>query len=90
MSETPLDFAAGDRYEIVDSDGDYVYVERADEPDRGAFISSASTGAYVTKDYAPRLAQAILDAAGVKFSVVANGWQEPGPPPGVPSTEQPY
>ncbi len=95
MAEIPLDYEGGDAYELVDKDGDSVRVTRATNPENGAVVQvdntiSYESGAFVSPEYAPRLAQAILDAAGVKFSVVANGWQESGPPPGVPSTEQPY
>jgi len=84
MSETPLNFAEGDAYELVDKDGDYVRVEQAYEPENGGFVKTSGHGAYVSQEYAPRLAQAILDAAGVNFRVVLDPTIQ-GPPPGVPA-----
>ena len=94
MAEIPLDYEGGDAYELVDKDGDSVRVTRATNPENGAVVQvdntiSYESGAFVSPEYAPRLAQAILDAAGVNFRVVLDPAITP-PPPGAPSVEQPY
>lgn len=92
MSETPLNYAEGDAYELVDKDGDSVRVTRASNEENGAVVQvhntiSYESGAFVSPEYAPRLAQAILDAAGVKFRVVLDPAIQ-GPPPGVPAERE--
>lgn len=68
--ERRVDFAGGDVYAYVDSDGDDVTVSRlVQEGTASAFVKSTEDGVIVPADYAPRLAQAILDAADAPFYV---------------------
>jgi hypothetical protein len=69
MSERRVDFAGGDAYAYVDSDGDDVTVSRPDQNGTVALVKTTEDGVLVPAEYAPRLAQAILDAADAPFYV---------------------